>query len=154
MAAMRLFKNNVSEHQISSLTSHHSVVVHNYQCILSDKKMEQSNVLYGKKCKIAPTSTVTSASDVTFEIGGQSQLLQQDNVKVETKINSNGQDVVKPKMSFEGAPVNVLQPVINIKQGPITVEPVINLHASDLIKNKDRKFILPPVHISLTININ
>ncbi len=153
-SATRLFENDVSKHQISSLTSHWSVAVRNYQCISSDKKMEQSNVLYGKKHKIAPTSTVISPPVVTFEIGGQSQLSQVDYVKVETNVNSNGKDVVKPNVNFQSAPVNILQPVIHIQQGLITVEPVINLCASELVKNKDGKFILPPINVPLTININ
>ncbi len=44
--------------------------------------------------------------------------------------------------------------VINIEQGPIMVEPVINLRALDLIKNQDGKFVLPLINVSLTININ
>ncbi len=133
-AATRLFENDISEHQISSLMGHHSVAVRNYQWISSDKKMEQSNVLYGKKHKREATSTVTS--DANFEIGGQLQLSQSPAVIINTEVKGQTDNVAEPKVSFEGAPVHVLQPEIKIQQGPITVEPVINICASDLVKNE------------------
>ena len=151
-AATRLFKQNVSEHEISNLTGHHSVAVRNYQRISSDKKVEQSNILYGQKCKNALMSTVTSADNSNFDIGLLMQITDNDSSKAKQPKLQNVSS--EPHMNFTPAAVSVKQPIINIQQSEIVVEPVINVCASNLVKTEDGKFVLPPVKVALTININ
>ncbi len=112
-ATTYLFENNVSEHQIASLTGHRSVAVRNYQRISSDKQLEQSNVLYGKKCKMEPTSTVTSVTgvkpeDSSFDIGTLAQ------ISSETKVCSIESVDKKCKVNYTLASVTVKDPVINL----------------------------------------
>ncbi len=106
-AVTRLFENDISEYQISSLMGHCSVAVRNYQRISSDKKVEQSNVLYGKKCKTELTSMITSLQEANFDLGQQSQMSQNVPCKVETHVKTNVDNVQEPKVSFQTGPVNV-----------------------------------------------
>ncbi len=145
-AATQLFEQNVSEHQISNLMGHHSVAVRNYQQILSDKKVEQSNVLYGKKHKTEPTATVTSL-DASFEVGSLTQIIDK---KLETSPPEiQGEAVV----NYTPANVSLKRPVINIRQSEIVIEPVVNLKKSDLKSNENREIVIPPIKVALTINI-
>ncbi len=152
-AATHLFENNVSEHQIASLTGHRSVAVRNYQRISSDKQLEQSNVLYEKKCKTEPTSTVTSAigvkpEDSSFDIRTLTQ------ISSETKVCSVESVDKKCKVNYTPASVTVKDPVINLQQSKIIIKLVINVKSSDLVKNNRGQFVLLPIKVVLNINVD
>ena len=92
---------------------------------------------------------MTSAEQSNFDIGSLTQVTENqgkqpkmDNVNNEAKVN------------FTPAAVTVKQPIVNIQQSKIVIEPVINVWAKDLVKTEDGKIVLPPVKVSLTININ
>ena len=149
-AATHLFEENVSEHQILSLTGHYSVAVHNYQRISADKKVEQSNMLYGQKCKLPPAATVTKAEyNPDFDISGATQVLENKEQKSE-KPFIEGEVVV----NYQPANVTLKKPRINIQQNEIVVEPVINLQVKDLVMKNNGQIVIPLVKVTLTININ
>ncbi len=125
---------------------HCSVTVRNYQWILSDKKVEQSNVLYGKKCKTEPTAIVTS-SDASFEVGSLTQIIDKKPESSPPEIQ--GEAV----MNYTPANVSLKKPVINIRQSEIVVEPVVNLKKLDLKSNENGEIVIPLIKVVLTINI-
>ena len=151
MAVTHLFENNVSEYQIASLTGYRSIAVRNYQRISFDKQLEQSNVLYGKKCKSELTSTVTKANftkeeNSSFDIGTLTQVMEK--TVVQESVNK------KHTVNYTPAAVTVKDPVINLQQSEIVIKPVINVKSSDLVKNDKGQFVLPLIKVILNINVD
>ena len=55
---MWLYDEDIDKLRISKLTGHHSVAVRNYQWVSVAKEKEQSDVLYGKKAKKTPATSM------------------------------------------------------------------------------------------------
>ncbi len=108
--------------------------------------MEQSNVLYGKKCKTQPTATV-SKPDSSFDVGGLTQILE-DKSEVKWNVPHIEAEAV---VNYTPANVNLIKPVINIRQSEIVVKPVVNLKKSDLKTNESGEIVIPPIKVALTI---
>ncbi len=140
--ATRLYDQNLDEQQISEITGHKSVAIRNYKRILLDKQRQISEVLYGKKPKVSATSMITS-EEASFDLGMNSQVQP---VKMEVNIN--------PTVNVNVSKVAIDTPVVNIHQLEVTVSPVINLNAADLVKTSDGMIQLLSIKVTLTININ
>ena len=73
-----------------------------------------------------------------------------------TQVNMNIDEKLsdKPQVNIQTGQVHVKQPIINLEQQPIIVQPVINVKATDLQRKSDGTIILPLVTVNLMININ
>lgn len=147
-AATHMYDWKIDEQQITEVTGHKSVVVRNYKRMSMTKQCEVSDVLYGKH-KTAPSATISKA-EANFELGIDSQGVLsgfQSNV-VKTDI------ALHPMVNMETPKVDIKVPVFNFQQPEITVNPVVNLCMLDLSRNDQGQIILPPIKVTLTININ
>ncbi len=151
-AATRLYQNNVDEQQIIEITGHHSVAVWNYKCTSLAQQAEVSNLLYGKKTKSQPTATLSKAprdeENTTSQGNFDMDVCTQVNMNIDEKLSD------KPQVNIQTGQVHVKQPIINLEQQPIIVQPVINVKATDLQRKSDGTIILPLVTVNLMININ
>ncbi len=151
-AATRLYDHNVNEQQISEVTGHKSVAIRNYKRTSMQKQCEFSDVLYGKKKKSIPTSTVTSSAEANFELGMNSQANATEQKPMSTDVTIT--PTVNVNVNVNVNKVDVKKPVVTINQPRITVSPVINLCTQDLPCNELGHLQLPEIDIALTININ
>ena len=147
-AVTQLYDQKMDEQQIVEVTGHKSIVIRNYKRTSMQKQKEVLDVLYGKKSKSEPMSTITKAE---FDLGMNSQAEATRNVSMEKQ---DGTVTVTPTVNVNVNCVNVNNPVITINQPQITVAPVINLRAQDLPQNEHGHLQLPEIDVALTININ
>ncbi len=105
------------------------------------------DILYGKKKKLEPTSTMTSGN-ATFDLGVNSQMQPKKEESLQSDI------CVTPTVNVNISDVELKSPVVTIDQPKITVCPVVNLHSQDLVRNADGHIVLPKIDVALTININ
>ena len=144
-AVTRMYDQKMDEQQITEVTSHKSIAVRNYKRTSMDKQHEVSEVLYGK-WKNQPSATVTKEEAKEWTV----KLMLLINMEMCSK-----QMCVFSLWSIWKYPkVDIQSPVLNFQQPEITVSPVINLHTSELSRNDQGQIVLPPIKITLTININ
>ncbi len=125
-AATHLYQSGVEEQQIANLTGHCSVAVRNYKRTSVEQKKQLSDLLYNnKKPKMC---TAVCSEEVKPE---------EPEMPVNTRLSMP---------NVNAAPVE-----INIPK--ITINPVINLRASDLIV-QNNNLQIPPIDVQLTINIS
>ena len=122
------------------------MAVYNYQYVSVEKEKELSDVLYRKtKCnsnpKRQPTATITTADIPNFNIG----TLSQDEPSAK-------QCKVQPMI--QTPQVDIRNPIVNIPEKPIVVQPVVNLNAKDLKWNELGELVLPEIKVEVIININ
>ncbi len=101
-----------------------------------------------ENAKKNPSATV-STLPANFELGMNSQAEPKvDNNEVKSNVT------VQPIMHMNTPKLEIQCPVINIQQPSITVSPVINVCAQDLVRNAQGTIELLPITINLMININ
>ncbi len=115
------------------------------------KQHAVSDILYSKKKSSgssATSSTVTSSEGALFQLGMNSQAEPVEKSQVKSEVS------LKQTVNVNVNNINVKTPVLNVQQGLITVSPVINLHASDLVQDEHGNLNLLAINVALTININ
>ena len=163
-AATRMYQYGLEEHQVAQVTGHASVAVHLYKRTSDEQKQNISEVLYANKtpkqdnCAIVTPVKNLGDQDSSVNIEPPETLEQSNPIQQQVFVNTT--PVNSPQVLMTSLPaatplqqhqtVTVLQFVVN--QPRITVHPVINLRASDLMMSNNTVQI-PPIDVHLTINI-